>query len=318
MRTSLFGKTRDIGSVPNGLVTDILTVLEAYRRSKQPRLSDERIACLEAALAVNPQEIRSLRDLKDFVELCRHERESSEFDADTHYDASRVSAYSSQFAVPQDRHTRRCIYLLDGGAHSKKETVLDIGCGSGLSTRTLSGYYGFVIGVDASRSMLECASSVSSDYVLANFGHRLPFRANVFDLGSSTSAVHYLLNHRMRLDCLIKELNRICVGDVAWQLFPRGGMDDLLEISSLPYEMHIFKDRPHRGDKDRFYVLLTRNFRSDNNCKLFEPAKCLQCMTNNKRAKEAEIIEQEHWDWLHREHDRFHRRQLRILNRASQ
>ena len=336
--TRVFGKTRRIASVPKPLVTDLLTVVEAYSKQRAPRLDKDRLNALDVALAEGHQGsktsnsssddskencILSLEALQLAVAAWREEAALVEFDADTHYDGTHVKSYHAKFKVPQERHTRRCLYLLDKAAldhesgnstsellppedsslygrnSSSCDVALDIGCGSGLSSRVLEPFFKFVVGIDASAAMLRRADAdkhfeedeedkrnrevvgkaqlgevvdaeitpstafagtrpchaasqtdiaettgthhnttkkktgLMVDYVQCNFGHRLPFRANSFACSTSTSAVHYLIEHPVRMNTLVTELERCCVGDSAWQLFPNRGLEDLLQLKAI-------------------------------------------------------------------------------------
>ena len=361
-------------SVPKPLVTDLLTVVEAYSKQRAPRLTEGRLGALEAALAEGHQEARnsddrlgesgefsfmSLEALQVAVAAWREEAARVEFDADTHYDGTHVKSYHAKFRVPQERHTRRCLYLLDRAAlgdesgnslseltppgdscsNGKSSTacdlVLDVGCGSGLSSRVLEPFFNFVIGIDASAAMLRRAdadkqvkddkreynegrsgesldgvveeaavppsafpqTSITKntgfmvDYVQCNFGHRLPFRVNAFACSTSTSAVHYLVEHPVRMATLVTELERCCVGDSAWQLFPNRGLDDLLQLnatienprapiqslasdplqhvpdaqkSSMETELGLATDATPQGKYKHFYIFGDRPHRGSN------------------------------------------------------
>jgi len=303
---SLFGKLLTIGSVPKQSITDLLTITEFYRRGKQPRLDSQRLQAIDEVLADTDGDIHSLLDLRSTVESMRSEKEAASFDAETYYTAERVSEYSSEFIVPQDRHTRRCVYLLN--ASSRTNIVLDLGCGSGLSSKVLQSSFGFVIGLDLSSAMLAQFDPRVGDCILGSMAQPLPFRGKVFDACSSTSAVHYLLNKPSELSTLLTSLDRTVSGDCAFQLFPRGGLPELAQIQAVsPFSgFLVVGDKPHRKDS-RWYVLLSRTAELPGECMLFPGASCLQRLDHDRGC-----IDGEYWDWLEREHVRFTRRQIRI------
>jgi ubiquinone/menaquinone biosynthesis C-methylase UbiE len=70
------------------------------------------------------------------------------------------------------------------------ERALDLGCGTGLSTRPLASFARVVVGVDVSEEMLRARSDTDACYVRAQ-AERLPFRDRVFDLTSIASAIHW-------------------------------------------------------------------------------------------------------------------------------
>jgi trans-aconitate 2-methyltransferase len=83
------------------------------------------------------------------------------------------------------------------------ENVLDIGCGDGILTSRLADLVpnGYVLGIDASRSMIKAASKLRRD----NLDFRLLSAEDIdmegeFDLIFSNSALHWVLDHDKMLD----------------------------------------------------------------------------------------------------------------------
>ena len=75
--------------------------------------------------------------------------------------------------------------------------VLDIGCGSGLSSAILTAEGFPWIGTDISLPMLHLAQQRKDDsclgnVILSDMGHGLPLRAELFDFAISISAVQWL------------------------------------------------------------------------------------------------------------------------------
>jgi len=69
--------------------------------------------------------------------------------------------------------------------------VLDIGCGTGLSTRALAEAFGFAVGLDVSAPMLREAARRGPLRFLRGRGERLPFPAESFDVVTMGSAFHW-------------------------------------------------------------------------------------------------------------------------------
>jgi ubiquinone/menaquinone biosynthesis C-methylase UbiE len=72
----------------------------------------------------------------------------------------------------------------------KPRRALDLGAGTGLSTRALRGFAEIVVGVDSSADMLRARSELLDSYVLA-VAELLPFRDDAFDLATVASALHW-------------------------------------------------------------------------------------------------------------------------------
>jgi ubiquinone/menaquinone biosynthesis C-methylase UbiE len=72
----------------------------------------------------------------------------------------------------------------------KPDHALDLGAGTGLSTRAMLGFAETVVGIDTSEEMLQRRSESRGYYVLAA-AELLPFRDDVFDLATIASALHW-------------------------------------------------------------------------------------------------------------------------------
>ncbi len=72
-------------------------------------------------------------------------------------------------------------------------TVLDVGCGTGLVTHHLAGYYKHVTGTDKSPEMIDAAKNIgvhTISFVVAPT-ERLPFENGSFDLVTAAAAYHW-------------------------------------------------------------------------------------------------------------------------------
>lgn len=325
----MFGKQHVLlESFPKILSTDMMTLVECFRRGKPFKLPDERIAKVEEALVSVGS---SLETVKSHIEQLRLSA-SDQFDANHYYDEVRVAAYTAEFKDVQHKHSARCLYVLPDLVQS---CVLDLGCGSGLSTERIanSAKSSFIVGIDASSAMLQAANqqqrqqeadpstTVFADFVLCDFNAPLPFRSDVFDNASSTSAVHYV--KRDRRDRFLADVARCVTGDFAFQLFPKDGARELhtFQSKSSPLYSCIFIDKPHHKD-ERYYLFYSRDeqrvLRSLCECQLFatevlSSPSSHRCLLSFPRRDG--ILEEGHLEWLGREHDRWLRREERLQRR---
>jgi ubiquinone/menaquinone biosynthesis C-methylase UbiE len=101
----------------------------------------------------------------------------------------RGSAVAARYAAARPDLHRLAIELL-AGRLPKPNHALDLGAGTGLSTRALLGFAETVVGIDTSEEMLRRRSESRGYYVLAA-AELLPFRDDVFDLATIASALHW-------------------------------------------------------------------------------------------------------------------------------
>lgn len=90
-----------------------------------------------------------------------------------------------------DVHAEFVRRIVGGLGGRKPRRTLDIGCGTGLSTRALAGAFGFATGLDVSAPMLREARRRASPRLVRGRGELLPFAAAAFDLVTMGSAFHW-------------------------------------------------------------------------------------------------------------------------------
>jgi ubiquinone/menaquinone biosynthesis C-methylase UbiE len=95
--------------------------------------------------------------------------------------------------------------------------ALDVGCGTGLSTRALKEIANRVIGADLSPEMLACASPDERIHYLAASAEALPFPSAVFDLLLTSSAFHWFDRRRF-----LSEAERVLKPNGALAFFESG------------------------------------------------------------------------------------------------
>lgn len=93
---------------------------------------------------------------------------------------------------------------------SKKDRVLDVGCGTGIVTTRIANRVNFVIGLDYSESMIKHAKKKENiQYVIGN-AKRLPFEDKAFDKVVSFTMIQDIRNWKD----VIHEMKRVCKGDI--------------------------------------------------------------------------------------------------------
>jgi SAM-dependent methyltransferase len=89
---------------------------------------------------------------------------------------------------------RRLARLAELGLPERWERALDFGCGVGRITRALAGRFGEVVGLDASRTMVEHARRINEDVSNASFvaGSPAQLEPGSFDLSWSVLVLQHL------------------------------------------------------------------------------------------------------------------------------
>lgn len=78
------------------------------------------------------------------------------------------------------------------GRGLRVDRALDVGCGTGLSTRPLTAIATKVVGVDGSKDMLRLAVRTEGVSYVLSAAERLPFMGGAFELITLCSAIHWL------------------------------------------------------------------------------------------------------------------------------
>jgi len=109
-------------------------------------------------------------------------------EAKKYTDNSRIMEIQSEMA-------ERALELLDF-PDDQPRLILDIGCGSGLSSSVVEESGHFWIGMDISIHMLNVARDrdLSGTVILSDMGEGVPFRPSTFDAAISISALQWLCN----------------------------------------------------------------------------------------------------------------------------
>lgn len=111
------------------------------------------------------------------------------------------------------------------------ETVLDLGCGDGVLTEQLSLLvpYGKVLGIDASKNMIDTAKKINrSNLEFANINiNELDYK-NEFDLIFSNATLHWIKDHKELLKNSYKALK--IHGKILWDFGGLGNCSNFLDV----------------------------------------------------------------------------------------
>jgi SAM-dependent methyltransferase len=131
------------------------------------------------------------------------------------YSITQAKAYHSQANADTQKdlvlHALSLLPQVQNNTGDNNLFILDIGCGSGLSSQHLPMHS---FGVDISMSMLQLATSnqeSQNNYICAQVAFGLPFRSNMFDAVISISMLQWLSNDQLNM--FFHELTRILSSD---------------------------------------------------------------------------------------------------------
>jgi len=156
---------------------------------------------------------------------------------------------SSSLNNIQGKITEKCLEIMKSPRNS---LVLDIGCGSGISTERIMDKGNFVTGVDISREMLVLAkrrvqrieyegrlAEKQSDFLCVDIGEGLPFKSASFDYAVSVSVLQWLCvqaDHKKLLNAFFYTLYDVlkATGMAVLQYFPENDkqMEEVMKYAS--------------------------------------------------------------------------------------
>eukprot|EP00392_Amoebophrya_sp_AT5.2_P003844 g3849.t1 len=152
------------------------------------------------------------------------------------------------------------------GANKGGYLVADFGCGTGLS----SGFFpdrSFVLGLDASRAMLEQFPQSLGDAIHTDLSQGIPLRPGVLDGAISVACVHYLCTPgpdgraaEARVCPLIRY--RIPNNNFCYQVFRHGDLDSAEKVADFFVDVAerenpsctVVRDFPHRKRAERVFI----------------------------------------------------------------
>lgn len=136
-----------------------------------------------------------------------------------------VSIYNKYRPEPPREILHQCLQYL---GKVKADLILDLGCGTGLSTRILSDYSQKIIGVEPSEAMLSIARSETNEKhisYLQAFSNEIPIQAQSADIITCSQSFHW-----MEPKSTLKEINRILKPDGVLLIY------DVIWPPSVSYE----------------------------------------------------------------------------------
>ena len=192
--------SRDLGTLPTALHSDAHTLIlglvrNATGRGKPLALPPPRADAVDAALRKGGKYPGGVEELAAAIGAWQRELhcEGTAEGINSYYDAWRAEGYTAALAGPQEALTLRCAELAGRApSASRHGSLLDLGCGSGLSMQPLHGAAGALLGVDLSLEMLKRARRAGMEVIQADAARPLPLRAGCFDAVLSVSALQFL------------------------------------------------------------------------------------------------------------------------------
>lgn len=113
---------------------------------------------------------------------------------------------ATQYDALRPEYPKKIISLIYEAIGVKQPTILDLGCGTGISTRQLAKNKGIIIGVDADKQMLTTASQQARSNILYKHSRaeKLPFENASFDAVTAFTSFHWFMNKKA-----INEIKRV-------------------------------------------------------------------------------------------------------------
>lgn len=150
--------------------------------------------------------------------------------------------YNTLYAHEQNQKIRRALYALN---FSPPETILDVGCGTGLLFKHISDLAGMLVGVDIAREPLKIAkklirdSGIDKAFLVLADADFLPFKSSVFDKVFAITLLQNMPDPILTLN----EISRVAKEDAAIiitglkKVFSRGFFSDLLRKASFNFTL---------------------------------------------------------------------------------
>lgn len=194
------------------------------------------------------------------------------------YDYEEASKYTQNTRIMaiQEVMTNRAIELLELKEKDGIQMILDLGCGSGLSSQCIEELGHKWVGVDISEAMINVAKERKRDgdledlqIIQSDLGDGLPFKPGSFDAAISISAIQWLCNADKKSHSPAKRLLRFfstlytCLtreGRAVFQFYPENALQvELINQQALKagFTGGVVIDNPDSTKTKKFFLVLS-------------------------------------------------------------
>ncbi len=113
---------------------------------------------------------------------------------------------AAQYDAMRPSYPKKAISILYRAINTRQPIILDLGCGTGISTRQLAKNKGLIVGCDADVKMLITALQRPEKNVsyMQGVAEKLPFADGTFDAVTAFIAFHWFMNRKS-----ISEIKRV-------------------------------------------------------------------------------------------------------------
>lgn len=122
---------------------------------------------------------------------------------------------AAQYDAFRPTYPKKVISIVYGAIHSKNPVILDLGCGTGISTRQLAREKSSVVGCDIDAKMLKVALQRAKGNISYKQGsaEKLPFADAAFDAVTTFIAFHWFMNRKAinEIKRVLKPKGALCV-----------------------------------------------------------------------------------------------------------
>lgn len=192
------------------------------------------------------------------------------------YDEANKYTQNTRIMSIQESMTNRAIELLEVRERDGPQLILDLGCGSGLSSQCIEEWGHRWVGVDISDAMLNVAKERKNEGELddlqalkCDLGDGLPFKPGSFDGAISVSALQWLCNADKKSHSPAKRLLKLfttlytCLtreGRAVFQFYPENPQQvELINSQALKagFTGGIIVDNPDSTKTKKFFLVLS-------------------------------------------------------------
>lgn len=192
------------------------------------------------------------------------------------YDEANKYSQNSRIMAIQETMTYRAIDLLEFREQDGPKLILDLGCGSGLSSQCIEESGHKWVGVDISEAMIRVARERAAEgeledmqIIKSDLGYGLPFRPGSFDGAISISTLQWLCNADKKEHSPAKRLRSLfstlytCLtreGRAVFQFYPENAHQiELINQQALKagFNGGIVVDNPDSTKAKKFFLVLS-------------------------------------------------------------